>query len=221
MIEIHGKQVYDRLEELVVPKYTALLVVDMQNDTCTEGGYATKTPGLENLPADNRKLLPNIIEFIDDCRTEGVFVVWIQNTYLTGGLTDSPAWLHMWINTGRNISEVSHVHEGTWGWQIIDELKPLKSEPVIKKYRVTAFHNTFLDQLLKTNKIESVLLIGTATHACVEKTAIDATIHDFYTVMVKDCCAPYDDKVATIPYYDVATSQEIRKVWAALKSGNA
>ncbi|MDX6466088.1 MAG: hypothetical protein QOI27_1128, partial [Gaiellaceae bacterium] len=38
MIEIEGKQVFTELEELVDPKHTALVVVDMQRDFCIPGG---------------------------------------------------------------------------------------------------------------------------------------------------------------------------------------
>src|ERR671915_170148 len=37
VIEIEGKQVFTELEELVDPRHTALLVVDMQRDFCVPG----------------------------------------------------------------------------------------------------------------------------------------------------------------------------------------
>jgi hypothetical protein len=42
MREFAGRHVYDRLEEIVAPKHTALLVVDMQNDFCDAAGVYAK-----------------------------------------------------------------------------------------------------------------------------------------------------------------------------------
>lgn len=42
MIEIEGKQVFTTLAELVDPRHTALVVVDMQRDFCIPGGAFDK-----------------------------------------------------------------------------------------------------------------------------------------------------------------------------------
>jgi len=217
MREIHGKQVYDQLGEIVSPKHSALIVVDVQNDTFTDGGHASKTPGRERAIAANRELLPNMIGFVSEARKTGLLIAWIKNSYLPNWLTDSPAWIHLWTKVGMHVSDIPYCQEGTWGWEFVDEMQPLPYEPVVRKYRTRAFHGTFLDLLLKTNKIETCILIGSATHACVEETAKDCTVHDFYTVIVKDCCAPYDENLATQPFYDVATSEEIFKEWKDMR----
>ena len=97
------------------------------------------------------------------------------------------------------------------------ELKPLPSEAIVRKYSTSAFRSTYLDLLLRTNNIESVILVGTATRACVEKTAIDACLHDYYVIMVKDCCAPYDETLITGGDYDATASEEVLKEWAGLR----
>lgn len=217
MREIHGIPVYDSLREITDPKHTALLVVDMQNDFCTEGGHASRTQGHENQVADCRQILPNLIEFIDESRKTGILIVWIQHTYLPGWKTDNPAWFYHWLKTGMRLSDIPFCEEGTWGWDIINELKPIPlNEPTVRKYRTSSFISTYLDLLLRSNKIESVLVTGTHTRACVEMTAISATMHDYYTVLVKDCCAPYDKSLMTNSWYDVVNYEEILKEWSAL-----
>ena len=74
MREIHGKLVYNTLREIINPKHTALLVVDVQNDTCTEGGHASRTPGKESLVPKNRELIPSWVRFVDKAREAGVFI---------------------------------------------------------------------------------------------------------------------------------------------------
>jgi nicotinamidase-related amidase len=38
MIEVYGRKVLTTIEELVDPRRTALVVIDVQNDFCSEGG---------------------------------------------------------------------------------------------------------------------------------------------------------------------------------------
>ena len=42
MIIIEGREVFSTLEELVKPEYTALLLIDVQNDFCSPGGCFDK-----------------------------------------------------------------------------------------------------------------------------------------------------------------------------------
>ena len=42
MLVIHGKGIFSTLEELVNPKYTALLLIDIQNDFVMPEGYYCK-----------------------------------------------------------------------------------------------------------------------------------------------------------------------------------
>ncbi len=217
MREIHGKLVYDSLREISEPRHTALLVIDMQNDFCTDGGHASRTPGRESRVVENRRMLPILIRFVGEAREAGVLPIWIKNTYLPDGRTESPAWLYHWLKVGIRLGDIPLTEEGTWGWEIVDELKPLPNEPTVRKYRTSAFHGTHLDILLRTNKIESIIVTGTVTRACVEKTATDAAMHDYYAVILRDCCAPYDETLVTSSWYDVATSEEVLEEWRTLR----
>jgi nicotinamidase-related amidase len=53
---VFGKEVFTTLEELVAPKYTALIIVDAQNDFCCPGGC------LDQLPNSDMKLMRPFIE---------------------------------------------------------------------------------------------------------------------------------------------------------------
>ena len=39
---VDGREVFTTVEELVNPEYTALLLIDIQNDYCSHGGYFDK-----------------------------------------------------------------------------------------------------------------------------------------------------------------------------------
>ena len=63
MRKIFGKQVYDSLKEVVDPRHSAILVVDMQKDFCSSGGYFDKA-GLNITGV--KEILPDYIHSKDD-----------------------------------------------------------------------------------------------------------------------------------------------------------
>src|SRR5437588_9459140 len=90
MREIAGRQIYDQLEEIVAPKHTALLVVDMQNDFCEAGGVFGKTG------ADTARIsavIPGIASLLDDARSAGVRRIFMRHTHEADLSNLSPARL--------------------------------------------------------------------------------------------------------------------------------
>ena len=81
---------------------TALIVVDMQNDFVKPGGALVVESAAGTVPAIQRLLTL--------ARTRKMRVFYTQDTHQEGD-PEFPIW-------GR------HVLEGTWGWQIVEELAP-------------------------------------------------------------------------------------------------
>src|SRR5262245_43878828 len=73
------------LEEQVQPQHTALLVVDMQNDFCAEGGYlhrARRGDAVTGIRVDdNERIADNIRDLAAAARAAGVPVVWLRAIY--------------------------------------------------------------------------------------------------------------------------------------------
>jgi ureidoacrylate peracid hydrolase len=76
---------------------------------------------------------------------------------------------------------------GTWGVEILDQLKPRPEDVVISKRRYSAFYGTDFEILLRSWGIETLLLVGVNAEQCVETTARDAFMRDFDVVAVDDC----------------------------------
>jgi len=55
--------------------------------------------------------------------------------------------------------------------QIVDLLEPQAGEPVITKNYPNSFHETELDQLVKSTGTENLILVGFMSHMCVNSTA--------------------------------------------------
>ena len=76
----------------------------------------------------------------------------------------------------------------SWEIQILDALKPISRDYVIKKHRWNAFFQTSLELSLRTAEIDTILLCGGSTHIGIASTAFAARDLDFNIVVVSDCC---------------------------------
>ena len=80
----------------------------------------------------------------------------------------------------------------TPGCQIVPELIHDPNEPHIIKKRYSAFFGTNLDQLILGNAVDTVVLAGINTHACVRTTAIDAYQRDLDVIIPREAVGSYD-----------------------------
>jgi len=216
---VNGVKVLTTIEELVNPVHSAVIVIDMQNEiVSTEGGYAKKDKSARADPEKHR-IIPRYAEqvkklkvFLDAARETGLVVAYAEYIHEDRNgrmVVNGPeVWTH------RNSSWVSKAVEGTWESKTVDELAPRKGETVIHKSRADAFHNTYLDDLLKDKSIKTVLLTGTATSGCVFATAMGAIPRGYYPIIVRDCV---DQDEQSLKYmegrFPIYRSDEIMTVW--------
>jgi nicotinamidase/pyrazinamidase len=79
-----------------------------------------------------------------------------------------------------------HAMKGTKGVEYVNELKPNKSDILIRKKRLSAFFGTNLDKLLKQKKVKEIYLVGVYTDYCVLATAIDGFTLDYMVYVISD-----------------------------------
>jgi ureidoacrylate peracid hydrolase len=215
--EIYGKTVYDSDDEILHPRHTALVVVDLQNDFAHPDGHFARN-GVDVAPIE--RILPRVVELVDAAREHGALVVWLQNTILPGGLSDSPSWLAFRSRHGFGLESTI---EGTWGHDFVEPLRPAPTEPVVRKHRSSGFVNTDLDALLRANRIETVVCCGCFTEGCVESTVREAAFHDYYAVVVEDATATnsperHDASIAVMrSQFLVRPAADVVRAWAAAR----
>lgn len=71
--------------------------------------------------------------------------------------------------------------------EIVKEIKPLPTEPIIKKTKPSGFFDTPLAQILYGMQIDTLFIIGTSTSGCVRATVVDAFSHRFTVFVVEEC----------------------------------
>ena len=161
------------VEVRVDPTHTALVVVDMQNDFVHQGGSLLVPDAEATIPAINR-----LLEF---ARVHGIRVVYSQDSHRDG----DPEW-RIWPE---------HAREGTWGWQIVDELAPAQDDVVLRKLRYDAFYGTPLDHLLRLWGVDTLVICGTIANTGVHYTAASAALRWYDVVIPRDAISalePFD-----------------------------
>jgi len=170
---------------------TAIIVVDMQNAYAKKGGMLDLGTGIDEsrtgpVIAANRRLL-------DAARAAGVQVVYLQFGYKpdlsdAGGPESPNVRKQMAFQLIKERPDVRDklIVEGTWGWQIIDDIKPQPGDLVVMKSRYSGFTGTTLENQLNGLNIRYLLFTGVATNVCVESTARDAYFREFWPILVED-----------------------------------
>ena len=80
---------------------------------------------------------------------------------------------------------------GEPGHDIVAALYPVEGEPVIDKPGKGAFHQTDLEQVLRNNRIDTLLVCGVTTEVCVHTTIREGNDRGYRCVAIADACASY------------------------------
>lgn len=205
-------QYLDSLEAKVDPRNAALLVIDVQNDFVSEGGFADSV----GWPVeDNQLAVANLKALLEAARRATVPVIFVKSNY-----DDIFLSLPMRERNQRRDLEMPRCIRGTWGEQFY-QVQPASEEAVVTKHRYSAFVDTELNTVLRARNVQTLILTGVYTEVCVESTARDGYFQDYYVVIVSDCCATTSEGAHSgalarceRDFGVVATGAEIMRLWA-------
>lgn len=162
---------------------TALLIIDMQNDFVKPEGYFGRI-GKNVKPVLD--IIPNIANLLDFCRRNNILRIFVRTIH--SEYTNSYVWVSRY---GTNETPPLCL-PNSWGAEIIDELRPRDDECIVTKHRYSAMLDTDLPLILRSKRITTLLITGTATNVCVDSTARHAFMMDFITITLRDCVATTD-----------------------------
>jgi len=169
---------------------TAILVVDMQNAFVRKGGYFDLVG--HDISATQRIVEP-CQKIINAAREKSIKIIYLQMGYSPDlsdkGPPESPyaykAKVPILLRERPELKDKLYIY-GTWGAQIIEELKPHQEDIVIKKQRYDGFVGTNLDIILRTLGIKYLIFVGTATNVCVESTLRRSFFLDYFPILISD-----------------------------------
>lgn len=138
---------------------TALILVDIQNDYFTGGKMELHEP---------EKAAKNARAILDYFREKNLPLFHIQ---------------HIFEN-----DQAPFFAAGTKGASIHQSVTPLENETVIVKQLPNSFLHTSLEDELKRNKIEHVVIVGMMSHMCIDATSRAAVDLGFRCTVIEDAC---------------------------------
>jgi nicotinamidase-related amidase len=200
-------------------KNIALIIVDMQNDFLHPDGFVPKYSQKIGVPENSFELLRKSIPFIkrlaDFFRSQAKPVVYVYTAWKSD-YSDVAIPLRKMRGAARGAGALV---EGSWGAEIIDELKPSAGTPMVMKKAYGGFFRTSLDQTLQSLGAKTLFMTGVATNFCVETTAREAVGYGYDIVMVRDATATYDPaghqatlNVMAAGFGDVMSTDEVLQV---------
>lgn len=174
----------------IVPRETALVVVDMQNAYASPGGYI-------DIAGFDVSGAPPVIGRIDTLlgvsRGAGVQVVFFQNgwdaEYVEAGGPGSPNWHKsnaMKTMRAKPDLQGKLLAKGGWDYALVDALAPKPGDIVVAKTRYSGFFNTGFDSILRARGIRTLVFCGIATNVCVESTLRDGFHLEYFCLMLDD-----------------------------------
>ena len=203
--------------DVIDPRKTALVVIDMQNYFVKQGHQA-------EVPLA-REIVPDINRLAAELRRRRGHVVWVRNG--TADTRESWSNYHGFLQSRdraeRRLRDMDMGAEGYEFWHLND-IRPEDAQITKKRYSAFIQGSSDIERHLRERGIDTLLIAGTATNVCCESTARDAMMLNFKVVMVADGMATHtdDEHNATLSnfYGQFGDVQTVDEVLASLERGD-
>ena len=106
-------------------------------------------------------IVANVGSLVEKARRERVPVVWVQHFG-------------------------EHLARGSDDWQIVPELTPGDTEPLVEKNYGDSFEDTALEAVLSRLGVGRLVVVGAQTDACIRSTLHGAFVRGYDTTLVSD-----------------------------------
>lgn len=190
------------------PGRTAMVAVHLQNDIVGADGALAPFFRAE---VERTGVLGTAAHVLDAARSAGVKVVYTRVAF-------RPGYPDLVVNSPMLsiVEQKQCLVDGTTGAALCAETSPQHSDVVVTHQRVTGFHGSELDVVLRGAGIDTVVLLGVATNVSVEGTARTASDLGYRTIVVADACsagteAAHQASLESLGLLaEVVTSDEVR-----------
>ena len=170
--------------------HTALIVIDMQRDFCSPGGYADHA-GMDI--SRMQAVVGQVQRLLQAARAAGLLVVHTREGHPPDMADCSPAKLQRSVEAGAPIGSQGPLGrlliQGEYGHDFVDALQPLPGETVIDKPGYGAFYATRLGSVLAAKGIQQLIICGVTTEVCVHSTLREAVDRGFRCTTIADATA--------------------------------
>jgi nicotinamidase-related amidase len=201
-----GARALTESRQLLEPKHTALLLINLQRDFLGPSSVKNFGPPLS-------QIIPAARDLLEQARGTDCMVIHAPAAY-------EPSEHTQGLIGASDLAKLCR--PGSEGAQFVDGFGPERAEQVVRCSRFSAFADTPLALLLRSNGIRTIVIAGVTTECAVESTVRDAAARDYYIVVAKDGVASADPAVheasmqTMARYFSVpAWTSEIVTHWTA------
>jgi ureidoacrylate peracid hydrolase len=197
------------------PFHTALILINVQKDFFERDGALDRKGKLsESLTL----ALPCISRLMMAARQVGCLIIHAKTVW-------DEALRYEGVAPESTLSRLCAA--GTAGADFVNGLGPIDQEQVVTCHRFSAFADTQLEVLLRSNGIRTVVVAGATTNCAVESTVRDAAARDYHSIVAEDCVAMdgsesarHAASLATMSQHfgSVISSVEIASHWQGTRS---
>jgi biuret amidohydrolase len=180
------------------PGSCALILIDMQRDFLEPGGFGEM---LGNDVSQLRRVIEPNRRLLAGWRAQSLAVMHTREGHRPD-LSDLPPAKRV---RGRGKTSIGDngpmgriLVRGEAGHDIIPELYPLPSEPVIDKPGKGAFFATDLHAILQSRGIRQLIVTGVTTEVCVHTTVREANDRGYDCLVPEDCVGSYFPEFQTM-----------------------
>ena len=198
----------DRLRSKLNPETTALIIIDMQKDFCCEGGSFHRR-GFDIRPA--QRLAKRLNSFLKEARKVLKHIIHLKMMKIPELASPVVDELYGRINIDRSLDPA---------FAEPYEVIPQHGDVIIPKYKYSGFVSTYLDQFLRSKNIDTLIITGVATNVCVESTARDGFMREYFIVIPSDLTEGTSTEVKKwsllsldMFFGEVVSSNEILECW--------
>jgi len=136
--------------------------------------------------------IANTVKVLEAARKKGTFIVHVVVAFRKG---------HPEIHSSNvNFSKAKANNFLVLGSDAAEELEQIRNdeECLVVKRRVSAFGTTDLQTILRSQKIEEVVLAGMSTSGVILSSALEAGDLDYKVTILEDCCGDTDPEIHTV-----------------------
>lgn len=225
------------LKEVLSPSHTVLLVVDMQNDFLSDGGFFAKNQQI--VGGDYRQMqsiVPNVQGMIDAARKAGMPIIFTKG-YEDVKFRTGPDLFRALQWKEKDGDGSVNSESGTLGAEFYPGIEPREGEVVVEKNRWSSFSGReqksgapydpndktrrTLQEILDQMGVRTLVITGVVAETCIETTVRDAYEKGFFVVIPENSVSSnHEDQLKARKEYwakgfvgNVLSEEEIKSYW--------
>ena len=185
-----------------------LLIVDLQNDIIHPGGSSNRYKVSKLTNEEREEIIRNNQKLAAAARSKGLPIVYIKSARGKDRFIDTAS-----ARMGLRKHGMEYRTEGTWGAEIVEEVKPQPTEYIVPKRGHSGFGTTHLHRMLRNLGVNLVVVTGGSVVGCVADTTREGIGLGYRMILIGDATYPPEKREIGLPALatraEISTTEEI------------